>query len=86
MVDVTHDWDDEDYVKTLEDAFAEYRRACYGEHPLPSQQVQEVKQAFMSGIRWLGTRESYCPDDLETALRKVIGQFNSFVNTVSHDD
>ncbi len=79
MVEITHDWDDEDYAKTLEDAFASYRMACYGEQSLPPQQVQEVKQAFLSGIHWLATRESYCPDDLETALRKVIGRFNPLV-------
>lgn len=72
MVDITHDWDNEDYVKTLEDAFADYRRACYGDQVLPARQTQEVKQAFLSGIHWLATRESYCPDDLETALRKVL--------------
>lgn len=80
MVDITHDWDDEDYVKTLKAAYHDYRKACYGVAPLPPAQVRETMQAFLSGVHWLATRESYCPDDLEAALRKILGQHNPFIN------
>ena len=79
MVDITHDYE-EDYVKTLKAAYHEYRKACYGECDLPPAQVRETMQAFLSGVHWLATRESYCPDDLEAALRKILGQHNPFIN------
>jgi hypothetical protein len=79
MVDITHDWDEEDYVKSLNDGYEEYRKACYGVCDLPPAQIRETKQAFLSGIHWLATRESYCPDDLETALRKILGEHNPFI-------
>jgi len=72
MVDITHDWDEEDYVKTLNDAYDDYKTACYGVCDLPTGQVRETQQAFLSGIHWLATRESYCPGDLDAALRKIL--------------
>ena len=81
MVDITNDWDDEDYVKTLKAAYHDYRKACYGECDLPPAQVRETMQAFLSGVHWLATRESYCPEDsLEAALRKILGEHNPFIN------
>jgi hypothetical protein len=79
MVDITHDWDEEDYIKSLNDGYEEYRKACYGVCDLPPSQVRETKQAFLSGIHWLSNRESYCPDDLEAALRKILGEHNPFI-------
>jgi len=72
MVDITHDWDEEDYGRTLDEAFDEYRKWCYGDQELSSSQLHETRQAFLCGIHWLNTRESYAPDDLETALRKIL--------------
>lgn len=73
-IEINHDWDNENYMKSLEDAYDQYRKACYGDRPLSSAQIQETKQAFLSGIHWLATRDSWCPDDLEATLRKVLGQ------------
>jgi hypothetical protein len=73
MVTVNHDWDEENYVDTLNEAFDEYRKACYGGKPLPPTQVKEIHQAFLSGIHWLNTRESYDPEELEVALRDILG-------------
>ena len=81
MADVTHDWDEEDYVKSMTDGYEEYRKACYGVSPLPPAQVRETKQAFLSGIHWLNTRESYDPTDIERGLRKILGQHNPFINS-----
>lgn len=69
--EVTHNWDDENYIETLNTAFDEYRQACYGDRNLPDVQLKEVRQAFFSGIHWLNTRESYDPDELEQGLRAV---------------
>ena len=80
MVEITHDWDEEDYVKSLNDGFETYRKACYGDSVLHPTQARETKQAFLSGIHWLATRESYCPDDLEKALREILGENNPEVN------
>lgn len=74
MIEITHDWDDEDYSESLSNAFAEYRKACYGDSVLSEIQIKEVRQAFLSGIHWLNTRDSYCPDVLEMALRNELGQ------------
>lgn len=82
MFDITHDWDDEDYVKSLNDGYDEYRKACYGDCELSPVQVRETKQAFLSGIHWLVSRESYCPEDLEAALRKILGEQNPFIKTL----
>lgn len=71
-IEINHDWDDEDYVTTLNDAYEAYRSACYGAGGISSAQARETKQAFLSGIHWLNTRESYCPDDLESALRTIL--------------
>lgn len=79
MVTIKHDWDDEDYVKTLQTAYAEYRKACYGVCDLPPAQIHETKQAFMSGMLWLSTRDSYCPDDIQDALRTILGKDNPFI-------
>jgi hypothetical protein len=79
MADVTHDWDEEDYVESLNEGYKEYKKACYGVCDLPPAQVRETKQAFLSGIHWLSTRESYCPDELERALRKILGEHNPFI-------
>ena len=81
MIEITHDWDDEDYVKSLSDGYDEYRKACYGDCELPPAQVRETKQAFLSGVHWLASRESYCPDDLETALRKILSEHNELIKT-----
>ena len=69
---ITHDWDEEDYETTLREAFAKYRLACYGTAKLNPVQLYEVRQAFLSGIHWLNTRDSYCPDDLTKALRAFL--------------
>ncbi len=74
MPEITHDWDDEDYEKTLNDAYDDYRKACYSNMPdIPAIQIMETKQAFLSGIHWLLNRESYCPDDMQVAIRKIVG-------------
>lgn len=73
MVDITHDWDEENYVDSLNAAYDEYKKACYGDSKLNPTQEKETKQAFLSGVHWLATRDSYCPDDLEKALREILG-------------
>jgi len=85
MVDITHDWDDEDYVKSLNDGYNRYCKACYGDFDLHPSQKAETKQAFLSGIHWLATRESYCPDDLESALRKILGEHNPFIKQAANE-
>lgn len=70
-IEITHDWDDEDYNKTLEEAFAVYRTACYGNADLHPTQLREVRQAFFSGMHYLNTRLDWCPDILEHALRDL---------------
>ncbi len=72
QMEINHDWDNEDYRKTLESAWADYRRACYGANDLPWQQTREVKQAFLSGIAWLASRDDYCPNDVQIAVRAMI--------------
>lgn len=79
-MDITHDWDKEDYVKTLDAAYEEYREACYGNTPMPTEQIRETKQAFLSGIHWLSNRESYDPDEIERALRKILARHNPLMN------
>lgn len=81
MVEVTHDWDEEDYVRSLDIAFEEYRMACYGAFNLPPTQLRETRQAFLSGIHWLANRSDYCPDDLEAALRQILGEHNPFIKS-----
>ena len=76
---VTHDWDEEDYVKSLDAAFEEYRKACYGSRILPDVQLQETKQAFLSGVHWLSTRDNYCPDEITAALREILGRHNPII-------
>jgi hypothetical protein len=83
MVDITHDWDEENYVKSLKDAYDKYRRACYGVRNLPPEQVRETKQAFLSGVHWLATRDSYDPVELQDALRRILGEHNPFINQSS---
>lgn len=71
-IEITHSWDNEDYTKTLNTAFAEYKQACYGDRKLPDVQIQEVRQAFLSGIHWLNTCNYYDPDELERCLRVML--------------
>jgi hypothetical protein len=83
MVGITHDWDEENYIKSLKDAYDKYRRACYGVCDLPPEQVRETKQAFLSGVHWLATRDSYDPVELQDALRRILGEHNPFINQSS---
>lgn len=56
----------------LEQAFDEYRRACYGDRVLPASQLQEVRQAFFSGIHWLnGSNQATSRRALTEALRDL---------------
>lgn len=71
---ITHDWDTSDTAKELEEAFFEYRMACYGDATLDATQLKEVRQAFLSGIHWLNSRDDYCPADNARALRELLGQ------------
>lgn len=36
----------------LEEAYREYREACYGPLELPPTQAKEIRQAFFSGVHW----------------------------------
>jgi hypothetical protein len=83
MVDITHDWDDEDYEKSLDEAYDEYRKACYGDGPIPQAQYDETKQAFLSGIHWVTNRDSYCPDELARALRSILHRKNPHIKLAS---
>jgi len=83
MVEITHDWDDEDYVKSLKSAYHEYRKACYGVCDLPPAQVRETMQAFLSGVHWLLTRDSYDPVEMQDSLRRILGEHNPFINQSS---
>lgn len=83
MVHIEHNWDEEDYEKTLEQAWQEYRYACYGNAVLPPEQVRETKQAFFSGIHWLNCRDNYAPSDLEQGLRKQLSENNPYIKTHS---
>ena len=80
MVDITHDWDDENYETSVTQAFEEYCIACYGVQQLSPVQAQETKQAFLSGIHWLASRDSYCPEELQLALRNILKTHNSFLS------
>lgn len=62
-------------VKELEAALKGYLSACYGdvrERPGKEQFLNEVRQAFLSGIYWRDT-ESLPPGDCEPALRRMLG-------------
>lgn len=72
MVEINAEWDEEDYQKTLETAFSEYREACYGKYPLSPVQEREVRQAFLSGVHWLSQRDDYDPSEITTALRVLL--------------
>lgn len=74
MVQIKHDWDE---GHDLEAAFGEYRKACYGSRTLNHIQNREIRQAFLSGIHWLNTQESYAPDEIEVELRKLLNQDSS---------
>jgi hypothetical protein len=70
-VGVRHDWDEEDYRSTLEQAFTEYYSACYPEGTIEQQRV-EVRQAFLSGIVWLCHRDNYDPDELIASISAML--------------
>lgn len=55
----------------LEAAFQEYRRACYGDAPLPPKQYKEVRQAFLSGIHWTNG-QILDPEDTTKVLREML--------------
>ena len=74
MVDVTHNWDEENYTQTLEDAYTVFKTACYGAAILNPVQSAEVRRAFLFGIHWMNTRDNYCPDEIERALRGLLDQ------------
>ncbi len=60
-------------VKELEAALEEYLQACYGDpHKLPTQQLKEIRQAFLSGIVWRDT-EITPPGSCEAPLRSMLG-------------
>ena len=79
MIEITHDWDEEDYAATMEAAYDAYRKACYGDTDLPPEQIRETKQAFLSGIHWLNTRDNYDPTDIERGLRQILSKDNPFI-------
>ena len=57
----------------LEAAFAEYRKACYGDSELHPMQKNEVRQAFFSGIHWLnGQMYKYDADALVGVLWSLL--------------
>lgn len=72
MVDINHDWDESDTKADLEAAFLKYMKACYGGQMVNLIQIREVRQAFLSGIHWLNTKDDYCPTELEQALRELL--------------
>lgn len=59
-------------IQSIERALAEYMAACYGDSPIPEDQVRQVRQAFLSGVYWRDT-EVCLPGDCEPALRKLLG-------------
>lgn len=73
-MEITHDWDESDPEEMLQTAFTAYHLACYGTRRLSDIQHKEVRQAFLSGIHWLNTQDSYDPVEIEQALRKLLGQ------------
>jgi hypothetical protein len=72
MVSIAHDWDEQDYTAILEQAYTEYREACYKGKELPPAQNREIRQAFLSGIHWLNCRDDYCPDEVLAATDKIL--------------
>ncbi len=57
----------------LDAALKEYLRACYGDpHELPSQQLKEVRQAFLSGIMWRDSNV-LLHGQCEEPLRQMLG-------------
>ena len=72
MVQINHDWDDEDYQETLESAFSGYIKAAYGTAHLNEIQYKEVRQAFFSGIHWLCGRDSYDPYEIQSVLARML--------------
>ncbi len=60
-------------VKEIEVALKEYLHSCYGDpHKLPTAQLKEVRQAFLSGIHWRDA-EVAPVGSCETALRSMLG-------------
>lgn len=57
----------------LKQAWEVYRQACYGNAKLPERQLKEVRQAFLSGIHWLNSKENYDPDENLRVLRSLLG-------------
>jgi hypothetical protein len=72
MASITHDWDEKDYAKTLEQAYAEYREACYRGKVLPPSQNREIRQAFLSGVHWLNCQNNYFPDEVLAATDELL--------------
>jgi len=57
----------------LAKAFNDYKIACYGCGELLPNQLEEVRQAFLSGIHWLITnRDAHDPKELTKAIRKLL--------------
>lgn len=84
--EITHDWDEEDYATSVNDAYDEYRKACYGDFRLQLHQLRETKQAFLSGIHWLAARDDYSPNELQAAIRQILGENNPFINPCIADN
>lgn len=47
---------------------------------LPRGPLRETKQAFLSGIHWLATSDSYDPDEIQRALRSILSADNPFIS------
>src|SRR6185369_10055483 len=61
-------------VKEIEAELKDYLIACYGDpHKLSTQQLKEVRQAFLSGIHWRDCEPTLEPGDCEDAIRSLLG-------------
>jgi len=60
----------------IENAFEEYREACYGDKPLPPIQYRQVKQAFLSGIHWLNSLDNFNRNDIAKSVRNILTEEN----------
>lgn len=75
MIQIFHDFDDENYKETLESAFEKYMNAAYGnaeEREISEIQYGEVRLAFFSGVHWLCGRDSYDPYEIQSVLRTML--------------